>query len=284
MGREDVDSQILTSAIKNKLVSFPQLLSRFGTFILKSAICNCIRLLPASLWMLMCPAFIEAQPPSSRGSVLERDGELRNAPRAMQDRPFSRNNAQPIATPRVDARRISKPGRKISAPGERVEKKNDKGVSFGTTMIFLSLIVGLILVVAKLWLKHGPIVSAGLPPEVIEVLGKRNIDARQSIHLVRMGSRILVLGSSAEGLRTLSELTDPVEVDFIAGACRSRNHDNAVTQSFRALFKKQLPRDKSKTAAASRPATSAPVRPVAAERFELESTRHGETRLEEAHG
>lgn len=232
----------------------------------------------------MCPALIEAQPFPSSGSVLERDGGLRNAPHAMQDRLFAQNTALPFATPRVDARPISKPGRKISAPGESVEKKKEKSVSFGMTLIVLSSIIGLILVVAKLWLKHGPIVSAGLPSEVIEVLGKRNIDARQSIHLVRMGSRILVLGSSAEGLRTLSELTDPVEVDFIAGACRSRNRDSAVTQSFRALFKKHLPRNEPKTAAARRPAASARVPSVAAERFELESNDRVETRLEEAHG
>ena len=232
----------------------------------------------------MCPAFIEAQPRRSDSPVLERNGGLHSAPHGTHRGLFPENTSQPIVTPRVDARPISKPGRQISPPGESVENKNHKSVSYGTTLTVLSLIIGLILVVAKLWQKHGPVVSVGLPSEVIEVLGKRSIDARQSIHLVRMGSRILVLGSSAEGLRTLSELTDPVEVDFIAGACRSRNRDSAVTQSFRALFKKQLPRNEPKTAAARRPAASARNHPVAAERFELESNDRVETRLEEAHG
>ena len=74
---------------------------------------------------------------------------------------------------------------------------------------------------------------------MIEILGKRRIDSRQSIHLVRLGSQILVLGSTATGLRTLTEVTDPVEVDYLAGLCRHSDAKTSAIQTFRMLFTRQ---------------------------------------------
>ena len=59
--------------------------------------------------------------------------------------------------------------------------------------------------------------------------------------LVRLGSKILLLGSSPAGLRTLAEVTDPVDVDFLAGVCRQNDADGTAAQTFRALFNRNLP-------------------------------------------
>ncbi|NOX56313.1 MAG: FliO/MopB family protein [Planctomycetes bacterium] len=109
------------------------------------------------------------------------------------------------------------------------------------TVTALAFVIGLILLVAKLLKKHGPTSVAGLPDEAIELLGKRAIDRQQAIHLVRCGSRILVLGVSPGEVRTLAEITDPIEVDFLSGICRHKGQQTTVLQTFRTLFEKYSP-------------------------------------------
>jgi hypothetical protein len=96
----------------------------------------------------------------------------------------------------------------------------------------------MIILGARLWKKHGPLSRAGLPAEAVEVLGRRMLDPRQSIYLVRLGSRILVLGATPSGLSTLSEVTDPLEVDLLAGSCRPpvEERPRDLRGSFAALF------------------------------------------------
>lgn len=108
--------------------------------------------------------------------------------------------------------------------------------TFGALLVVISII----LVAAKLFKKHSPLVSSNLPLEVMEVLGKRPLDARQAIHFVRCGSRILILGSSPAGLEMLSEVLDPVEVDLISGMCRERAQSGRSNSSFMNLFQSTL--------------------------------------------
>lgn len=100
----------------------------------------------------------------------------------------------------------------------------------------LALVIGIILIAAKLMKKHNPLAAKTLPREVIEVLGKRPLDTRQTIHFVRCGSRILILGSSPAGLETLSEVLDPVEVDLITGMCREQADSARSNHTFLNLF------------------------------------------------
>jgi flagellar biogenesis protein FliO len=81
-----------------------------------------------------------------------------------------------------------------------------------------------------------------LPTEALELLGKRTIEPRVSIQMVRCGGKILVLGVSPEGIRTLSEISDPVEVDLLAGACRRRESEGSAAASFGKLLQRTQPR------------------------------------------
>ncbi len=88
-----------------------------------------------------------------------------------------------------------------------------------TTVISLVVIVGALSVVAY-WLKPYVGAARGLPIDAVELLGRRSIDQKVAIHLVRCGSRVLVLGVSAEGARTLAEITEPAEVQRLITACQ----------------------------------------------------------------
>ena len=105
-----------------------------------------------------------------------------------------------------------------------------------TAVSALAVVVGLILILSRIFRRHTPLLGQGLPSEALEVLGRRFLDQRQSIVLVRIGSRILVVGSSTAGMQGLGELNDPVEVDLIAGLCRG----NKATQGLGASFLSML--------------------------------------------
>lgn len=158
------------------------------------------------------------------------------APR-QESESLSRTRANSTVPQRLsDTRPITRTGRHLSSASRSLQKSSSGNGSPWKTFGALAFVLALIFVGAKLWKKHGPGIIAGLPAEAIDVLGKRHLDSRQSIHLIRLGSRILVLGSTAEGLRTLAEVTDPVEVDYLAGLCQQSNSGGTAAPSFRALF------------------------------------------------
>jgi flagellar biogenesis protein FliO len=98
-------------------------------------------------------------------------------------------------------------------------------------------VMAVALLCAARWMRtHGPAGLRPLPKEALEPLGQRVIARNVVVHLVRCGSRILVLGVGPDGIRTLSEIEDPVEVDLLAGACRRRDEAAAGRPHFAELF------------------------------------------------
>ena len=59
-----------------------------------------------------------------------------------------------------------------------------------------------------------------LPTEVVEVLGRAPLAGRQQMHLLRCGNKLLLVSVTPTGAETLTEVTDPVEVDRLSGLCR----------------------------------------------------------------
>lgn len=124
-------------------------------------------------------------------------------------------------------------------PAGNETRRNNTGSSPWTTFGILAVMIVAVVSIARLWKKHGPMSSSALPPEAVELLGRKMIDQRNVIHLVRVGARIVIIGASPQGLATLAEVTDPVEVDVLAGLCQRRQGDAAKAQSFRTLFNTQ---------------------------------------------
>ena len=106
-----------------------------------------------------------------------------------------------------------------------------------TTLGGLAAVLALVFLTAKALKRNLPAAQQGLPPEIIQVLGHKALDYRHQIHLVRFGSRMLVLGTSQDGMRTLSEITDPVEIDYLAGLCKA-SEPASVAGTFRQLFQR----------------------------------------------
>ena len=85
------------------------------------------------------------------------------------------------------------------------------------TLAALAVVVGLIFLL-RFVLRNvrGP--AGGARSGAIQVLARATVAPRQQVIVVRVGSRVLVLGSGPGGLVSLCQLTDPEEVAHLAGA------------------------------------------------------------------
>jgi flagellar biogenesis protein FliO len=114
----------------------------------------------------------------------------------------------------------------------------------------LAFVLGLFLLVAWVMRRTTPGATALLPKEVVEVLGRALLASRQQLHLLRCGHKLLLVSATPAGVETLTEITDPVEVDRLAGLCQQTRPDSATTM-FRQVFQQlaETPRPPARRAA-----------------------------------
>jgi flagellar biogenesis protein FliO len=220
-------------------------------------------------WLLVLSAGIvviagRAGAQSQAGAQFQTDEPHRTMPsansRAVARRPAATETPGTVAAPtepRVAPRKTWKelarahnveksresqpPGVTLSSNDEKSHEAHTRGTSLSpmTAVSALTVVICLILILARIFRRHAPLFSQSLPTEALEILGRRFLDQRQSIVLLRIGSRILVVGSSAAGLQGVGEVTDPVEVDLIAGMCRGTRSGPGLGTSFLSLLKGQ---------------------------------------------
>jgi flagellar biogenesis protein FliO len=99
----------------------------------------------------------------------------------------------------------------------------------------LALVVGIFLLVAWMMKRAAPHAATPLPGEVFEVLGRAPLSGRQEVHLLRCGSKLLLVSVTPAGAETLTEITDPPEVDRLAGLCLQAKPGSA-TETFRRVL------------------------------------------------
>jgi flagellar biogenesis protein FliO len=92
-------------------------------------------------------------------------------------------------------------------------------------LVALVIVVVLIVVVAKLLKKRESSLGGAFAGEVFDMLGRMVIDARNSISLVRVGDKIIVIGLSPTGMNALSEITDRAEVERLTNLSRASSSE-----------------------------------------------------------
>lgn len=105
----------------------------------------------------------------------------------------------------------------------------------------LAVVLGLFFSLAWAMRRTAPRGSTILPGEVFEVLGRAPLAARQQVHLLRCGAKLLLVSVTPTGTETLTEVTDPLEVDRLAGLCRQA-HPHSATAAFRQVFQQLAPK------------------------------------------
>jgi hypothetical protein len=132
--------------------------------------------------------------------------------------------------------------RESGISGSAPSKSDSRWLTSGWGLLIVFGLVGL----GARWLKgRSSTALCGLPKEAFEILARKAIDSRTSVLVARCGSRLLLLSHSPQGLRTLAEIVDPVEVDCLAGLCRATHRDQTLVDTFRSLLRKPAPRSTS---------------------------------------
>jgi flagellar protein FliO/FliZ len=177
--------------------------------------------------------------PASRDAVIPASysasaGAVRTAPAPAAATPLA-----PTASSGVPSLTLAPPARGKSASAAKSYEGLGPLIStFGS----LAAVVGLFLVIAWVLRRGGTRGSLILPGEVFEVLGRAPLTGRQQVHLLRCGSKLLLVSVTPGGAETLTEVTEPAEVDRLAGLCRQA-HPNSATAAFRQVFQQFAPRN-----------------------------------------
>lgn len=124
--------------------------------------------------------------------------------------------------------KLTRPSTTPSRSAGTSDSSRAKSTGWTTTTASLLFVLSVIAGGAYLLRRQGRRFAGILPDEIVQVLGRRYLDQRTSLQLIRCGSKILVLANSTQhGLRTLSEITDPQEVESITSQCLSPAADSA---------------------------------------------------------
>ncbi len=83
--------------------------------------------------------------------------------------------------------------------------------SLGDTGLKLAIVIGIFMVFVILLSKRKD--QQAIPKEAIELLGRIPFSNKQSIQLIKFGKKLVLVEASSAGLKPISEITDPSEVD-----------------------------------------------------------------------
>ena len=112
--------------------------------------------------------------------------------------------------------------------------------SFTTVGGSLAVVLGIFLLIVWVLRRASPGGAGILPAEAFEMLGRAPLANHQQVHLLRCGNKLLLVAVAAAGAaprKTLTEITDPAEVDRLAGLCRRARARQRPTATFRQVFR-----------------------------------------------
>jgi len=105
-----------------------------------------------------------------------------------------------------------------------------------TTVIgSLGGVLGLFLIIVWCSRRFAPPGATLLPKEAVELLGRSPLAARQQMQLIRVGNRLLLIAHSAVGAETLTEITEPAEVEHLTSLCRRGRAGSSTAEFSQAL-------------------------------------------------
>jgi flagellar biogenesis protein FliO len=166
-----------------------------------------------------------------------------------QDTAITGANHEPLALPNSDepGRRLAPPSRsdlypQASSSEQRSASHTRKLLEFGlptesiyTVVSALVIVVGAFLIFAWALRRGTKKANSQLPADVASVLGRVPLAARQFAELLRVGNKLVLISLTPNGAETLTEVTDPVEVDRLLGLCQQ--HDtHSTTKAFEQVF------------------------------------------------
>ena len=130
--------------------------------------------------------------------------------------------AGPASAPAGDpARRLVRPRAPEGIEAEKVKRGGETGGGWLQTLAALAVVIALIFVVRMLLRRLSGSAGVSRRGRAMEVLAREAIGSRQQLSLVRLGRRLVLVGSGPSGMSRLAEITDPDEVAELVEQVRS---------------------------------------------------------------
>jgi flagellar protein FliO/FliZ len=143
--------------------------------------------------------------------------------------------ARSAAETRPAAKPLPLPGAHAESAGEKTSSGPRTLGAIVTVIVSLGVVLGLFGACAWLMKRGMPTNAKTLPAEAVSVLGRAPLAGRQQMHLVRFGNKILLVCVSPNGVDSLGEITEPAEIDRLAGLCEQQQATSA-TAAFKQIF------------------------------------------------
>jgi flagellar biogenesis protein FliO len=102
------------------------------------------------------------------------------------------------------------------------------------------VVLGIFLLLVWIVKRKTPQSMVRLPGEAFEILGRAPLNGKQQVQLLRCGSRLLLISVTPSGAETLTEITDPMEVDRLAGLCK-QSQPGSSSAAFKQIFEQLAP-------------------------------------------
>ena len=173
-----------------------------------------------------------AQSPPVRGGA---SGELRTpsgfSPIELHNSAANAPDPSPSQTGRFNSRNSTAgktPIRRDSAPADNARPVRTGLGSLWTTLGALAAVLIGVVAATRCLRRLTGRPGASLPSHAFDVVGSRRLDAQSSIHLVRIGRRIVAVGSSAAGVQPLTVINDPLEVEELLSGGAAHRTKGAV--------------------------------------------------------
>lgn len=117
-------------------------------------------------------------------------------------------------------------GETVSLPSFNFQ--NNKTASIAASLL---VVIGLFLAFAWVGKKNMKTGSGKLSKEIIQVLGKSQLSGKQQLELVRVGQKLLLLCVTQHSVETLTEITEPSEVERLLAIVR-QDSPGSMTSTF----------------------------------------------------
>jgi len=175
-----------------------------------------------------------ATPMSDAQDQLSHPGEILRAPQAARDAVVLTSHTTPNSSSKYEPipLRIGK-----QPQAERGKQRSPNSGRQAATTVFTSLTIVLAAFFLLVWIarRSAPRGLAPLPGEVVELLGRAPLAARQQMQLIRLGRKLVLLSVTPTGINTITEVTDSEEVDRLCSLCQ-RTRPESVTESLRQVL------------------------------------------------
>lgn len=184
------------------------------------------------------------QPANNGGGVIEGGGRFPlsgTAGSAKANEDASKANQQRLVDEPVSNKPLGPRGEGSGAGTGLLSGRDTPGESSGGMSVLdllaaLGLVIGLIFAGRSVVRRMVPGGSAGRSNSAVQVLSRTTVAPRNHVLLLRVGGRVLIVGDSTAGLRTLGEMTEAEEVADLLSQVSSEK-PGSVTAGFKQMLK-----------------------------------------------